>query len=219
MHLSFAALALVPSICTIAAVALTTTPVASIASADTRSQRFPDQSLTLIPGPVHENSTTVPQSSSIKTPSAQPNTTLITPQSPIPFRVPHTQTTLLFHSFGAKIPTRYILQCLSLSLNLILEKIMAGEGKSAIENGVFTHTHLLLNGDSVTITVADFREVGRGMSYDVLRDTLSGIGDFMTEPGRGRTTLSYEIDVDERGYVGTGHVDYHVATRDGLRIS
>ena len=61
--------------------------------------------------------------------------------------------------------------------------------------------------------------MGRGMSYDVLRDTLSGIGDFMTEPGQGRRALSYEVDVDEGGYVGTGHVDYHVANRDGMRVS
>ena len=49
------------------------------------------------------------------------------------------------------------------------------------------------------------------MDYDTLRDTLSGIGDFLTEPGRKLTAVSYEIEVDGRGYVGTGHVDYDLA--------
>lgn len=64
------------------------------------------------------------------------------------------------------------------------------------------------NGENVTITVADFREIGRPMSYYNLRDVLSGIGDFETEPKRGVTTLSYEVDVDGKGYVGSGHLDY-----------
>ena len=46
------------------------------------------------------------------------------------------------------------------------------------------------------------------MTYFDLRDVLSGIGDFMTEPERVVCALSYEVDVDGKGYVGTGHVDY-----------
>ncbi len=64
------------------------------------------------------------------------------------------------------------------------------------------------NGDNVTINVADFRESGKPMNYYNLRDVLSGIGDFMTEPEQEVTTLSFEVDVDERGYVGTGHVGF-----------
>ena len=60
----------------------------------------------------------------------------------------------------------------------------------------------------VTITVADFRESGKSIDYYSLKDTLSGIGDFVTEPRQGVTTLSYEVEVDGMGYVGTGHVDY-----------
>lgn len=67
------------------------------------------------------------------------------------------------------------------------------------------------NGDNVTISVVDFREIGKPMNYDDLRDTLSGIGDFMTEPDRAVTTLSYEVDVDVKGYVGTGHVGFETA--------
>lgn len=63
----------------------------------------------------------------------------------------------------------------------------------------------------MTITVADFRESGKPMSYYSLRDTLSAIGEFMTEPEQRVTTLSYEVEVDNMGYVGTGHVDYERA--------
>lgn len=69
----------------------------------------------------------------------------------------------------------------------------------------------MLNDDNVTITVADFREIGKPISYFVLRDTLRGIGDFATEKGRGSTALRFEVDVEGRGYVGTGHVGYERA--------
>lgn len=46
------------------------------------------------------------------------------------------------------------------------------------------------------------------MTWYNLRDVLSGIGDFMTEPEQAVRALSFEVDVDGRGYVGTGHVDY-----------
>lgn len=69
------------------------------------------------------------------------------------------------------------------------------------------------NDDTVTITVADFRETGKPMTFYTLRDTLSGIGDFMTEPEQRVTAVSYEVDVDGQGYVGTGHVGYEPVER------
>ena len=60
----------------------------------------------------------------------------------------------------------------------------------------------------MTIIVADFRESGRPMTYYDLRDVLTGIGEFMTEPDQEVRALTYEVDVDGKGYVGTGHVDY-----------
>ena len=68
-------------------------------------------------------------------------------------------------------------------------------------------------GDNVTITVADFREVGKPMTYFMLRDTLTGIGNFVSEKEYGATELSYEIDVEGKGYVGTGHVDFNAVGR------
>lgn len=83
-----------------------------------------------------------------------------------------------------------------------------GKGRDLIENGFFTHRHVLPNGDNVTITIVDFRESERPMTYLNVRDVLTGIGDFMTEPGRGVSVCSYEVEVEGKGYVGTGHVDY-----------
>lgn len=76
---------------------------------------------------------------------------------------------------------------------------------------MFYHTHVFPNNDNVSIIVADFREVGKPMNNDMLRDTLLGIAEFMSEPEREVTPVSYEIEVDERGYVGTGHIDYDIA--------
>lgn len=53
------------------------------------------------------------------------------------------------------------------------------------------------------------------MDYFNLRDTLSGIGEFLTEKGRRVTAVSYEIEVQGRGYVGTGHVDYEALGGEG----
>ena len=54
------------------------------------------------------------------------------------------------------------------------------------------------------------------MTYYNLRDVLSGIGDFMTEPGEENVrALSYEVDVDGKGYVGTGHVGYEPVVGSG----
>ena len=63
----------------------------------------------------------------------------------------------------------------------------------------------------MTISVADFREAGKPITYYMLRDTLIGIGDFVSEKKYGATTLSYEIEFEEKGYVGTGHVDFNNA--------
>ena len=65
----------------------------------------------------------------------------------------------------------------------------------------------------MTITVADFREAGKPMTYFMLRDTLTGIGNFVSEKEYGATTLRYEIEVEGKGYVGTGHVDFNAVGR------
>ena len=75
------------------------------------------------------------------------------------------------------------------------------------------------NNDNVTVTVADFREVGRPMDYSALRDSLVGIRNFLRERGRRPTPVEYEIEVDGRGYVGTGHIDYEFAGGADVGVS
>lgn len=208
IHQALAALANVQSFVSVAGTPLTATPTSSIAIASTGSHRSSDQALALISSPTNGSVTPPRQTSNI---GPQSNTTLIPPQGLIPYRVRGSSTTLFFHSFGITIPSSYMLQCLSLSLTLILQVTLDGRGKDLISNGYFNHTHLMRNGAKVAVVVGDFREVGRPMDYYNVRDMLSGIGDFVTEPDRGITTLSYEIEVDNKGYVGTGHVDYEPA--------
>ena len=204
---AFAALIHVQSFILVTAAPLTATPFPLPLIVDTESQRPSDQALALLPSPLSGNSTALRPFFDSVSPSKS-NTTLISPQGLTPYHVKGSATTLFFHSFGAKIPSSYLLQCLSLSLTLVFEAILHGKGKDPIANGLFVHTHVMPNEYMVTITVADFRESGKSIDYSSLKDTLSGIGDFVTEPRQGVTTLSYEVEVDGRGYVGTGHVDY-----------
>ena len=209
MHIyrALAALALVQSFFFVTAAPLTASPISSILITDTEPQRSSDQALTLIPSSPNEDSSAPRPPSSFGSPS-KANTSLVSPQGLIPYRVKGSPTTLLFHGFGVKIPSKYMLRSLSLSLRVVLSLTLDGKGRDLISNGFFINTHVLPNGNNLTITVADFRENGKPMVYDTLRDVLSGIGDFMTEPDEGVTTLSYEVDVDGMGYVGTGHVGY-----------
>ena len=211
IYLALAALAQVQSALFVIGAPLTAIPLSSNVTAETQFQGSPDQGLALAPAPLSEGSAAPRQSLNIWVPSNQSNTTLKPPQGFIPYRMKGSSTSLLFHGFGDPIPSRYLLQCLSYSLTLILEMTLDGRGKDLIANGYFSHKHIMPNGDFVEITAADFREIGRPMDYDALRDTLSGIGDFVTEPGRGITTLSYEVEVDGKGYVGTGHVGFELA--------
>lgn len=214
MHIYFAlaVLAHAQSVLFVAGVRVAAASIPSVVpAAGTASQRSPDQALALIFSPFNGTSSALRRPSNVRPPSTQSNTTLVTAHDPIPYRVEGTPTTLLFHSFGDEIPAAFFLQCLGFSITVILEITLEGRGRDELKNGLFQHAHLMPNGDNVTITVADFREIGKPMTYDDLRDVLSGIGDFVTEPRRAMTTLSYEVDVDGKGYVGTGHVGYDIA--------
>ena len=198
-------------ICIIAGKPLLSTRLSPITKSDAQSQHPSHQSLTLIPISTNDTLTTLrpfPNTKPLPTPS---NATVNPPEGLIPFHVTDTPTTLLFHTFGPKIPVSYMLDCLALSLSFVLEYTLTGKGNNLIKKGFFVHKHVLPDNDNVTIYVADFREIGKPMNYFALRDTISGIGDFMTEPTGGLMTLSYEIEVERKGYVGTGHVDYEVA--------
>ncbi|CAF9933981.1 MAG: hypothetical protein ALECFALPRED_005801 [Alectoria fallacina] len=213
MHvpLALAALAHVQSFSLITGAPLTVSPLSSTIITTVQTENPSDQNPNLVPATINGTSAALRLSPSFRSPSNQSNTTSTSPQEPISYPIKGTPTTLLFHAFGDPIPSSYMLQCVSISLSIVIAFTLDGRGRELIENGFFYHKHLMLNDDNVTITVADFREIGKPISYFVLRDTLRGIGDFATEKGRGSTALRFEVDVEGRGYVGTGHVGYERA--------
>lgn len=76
-------------------------------------------------------------------------------------------------------------------------------------------------GAEVLLSVADFREVGRPMTYFVLCDVLRGLGEFMmgaevgTEAAAERERwfgeVGFEVEVERAGYVASGGVSYLVS--------
>ena len=46
------------------------------------------------------------------------------------------------------------------------------------------------------------------MTYNVLFDVVRGAGSFMISPEQYPRELDFEVEVQEVGYVGTGHVYY-----------
>lgn len=136
------------------------------------------------------------------------NETLMPSQNFISYRIPDSPTTLLLHSFGPRIPVDELLQTVALAVGVCFRFISEGRGRAPIADGFFMYTHVFLNHDEIEIIVADFREIGRPMTYLALFDVLRGVGEFMIMPGQKAQELQFEVEIQETGYVGTGHVDY-----------
>ena len=132
-------------------------------------------------------------------------------QNFISYRVPHSPTTLLFHGFGPRIPLNELLQTVGFAVTIALKYIGEGRGRTPIVNGFFVYEHEFVNRDEVQITIGDFREIGRSLTYYALYDVMRGIGEFMVLPGQRTQELEFEVEVQGIGYVGTGHVDYKPA--------
>ena len=211
-NLVFGTWSLIPLLCMVAGKPVPDAPLSPIAVADdVQRRRAPDQPLTLVAPSTDGTYLTLHQPPNYVLPPTQSNATIKPSEGFVPYRVPRSHTTLFFHHFGPRPPTLYILDALALSLVRVLKLTKGGKGKDNIRDGMFIHTHVFPNNDNVSITVWDFREVGKPMNYYMLRDTLVGIAEFMGGPEREVTPVSYEIEVDERGYVGTGHIDYNIA--------
>lgn len=137
------------------------------------------------------------------------NDTLTPPQNFISYHVPNSPTTLLLHHLGPTIPLVELLQTVALAVEIIYKGIGEGRGRTPIANhGYFDYSHEFLNHDEIEIIVADFREMGKAMSYYVLFDVVRGAGQFMISPEQHPRELDFEVEVEEVGYVGTGHVSY-----------
>ena len=181
--------------------------------ADSEPQSHLDEALGPFSSSLNASSTALNHFSAPGDQSNQSNTTPTNPSGLIPFRVNDGPVTLLLHSFGPSIPLSMFLHSVSLALAVVFQSTIKGKGRDPIKNGLFISTHIMPTGDNVTISVADFREAGKPMTYLMLRDTLTGIGNFVSEKKYGATTLSYEIEVEGKGYVGTGHVDFDAVGR------
>ena len=144
-------------------------------------------------------------------PKALSNETLPPSQNFITYRVPNSLTTLLFHSFGATIPTDELLRAVAFAVGIAFDHIAEKRGKKPIATGVFVYSHEFLNLDKVSISLADFREDGKPMTYYILKDVLRGIGEFVLFRGQVAQEMQFEVEVRDLGYLGTGHVEYKPA--------
>ena len=136
------------------------------------------------------------------------NETTASPQNFITYHVPHSRTTLDFHSFELTVPTDYMLRALAFALGIAYEHISESEGRTPIVAGLFVYSHEFLDGKIVEVVINDFREDGKPMMYDVLADVLRGLGEFVIKQGPPAREVSFEVEVQGVGYLATGHVDY-----------
>ena len=139
------------------------------------------------------------------------NETLTPSQNFISYPVSHSSTTLEFHGFGPTIPSGEFLQAVSIAVGIAFDYTSGTEGKKPITSGFFEYSHEFLNRDEIIINVADFREIGRTMTYFVLWDTLRGIGEFVLLRGQRPQEMQFEVEVEKLGYLATGHVGYKPA--------
>ncbi|CAD6591108.1 MAG: hypothetical protein ASARMPREDX12_004923 [Alectoria sarmentosa] len=136
------------------------------------------------------------------------NGSLAPSQNFISYRIPHSPVTLLFHSFGPTIPVNELLSAVAFAVGIAFTHISHGQGRTPIAHGFFMFTHEFLNHDEIGLTVGDFREIGRSMTYDILCDVLRGIGEFTLLQGQKTREVEFEVEIEDVGYVGTGHVDF-----------
>lgn len=140
------------------------------------------------------------------------NNTLTPSQNFISYHVPNSPATLLIHNLGPTIPVEELLRSIAFAVRIPYTQIGEGNGKTPIAgHGLFKYKHEFLNHEKVEIAVADFREIGKVMTYFILFDVVSGIGQFMISPGQTAREVDFEVDYEGVGYVGTGHISYKKA--------
>ncbi|KAK0507818.1 hypothetical protein JMJ35_009707 [Cladonia borealis] len=123
----------------------------------------------------------------------------------VPYKVHNTPVTLEFHSFGSILPPNEVVFTIVPAMSKVIGYCVKGRGGSPIPLGYFRHTHKFDNGNITRVFVGDFRESGRPpMSWEVLSDTLKGVVDFMKQPDERYTEVSFEVEQEGLGYVGSG---------------
>lgn len=124
----------------------------------------------------------------------------------------------MLHGFGPTIPTDEILRAVALAVGIAFDKIVECGGEVLMTKGIFVYSHVFTNRDEIILSVSDFRETGGSMTYYNLRDALRGVGEFFL--GRRRAQeLQFEVNVEDQGYRGTGHIDYKPARRSSSAVA
>lgn len=140
-------------------------------------------------------------------PLAFSDSNITTLSSYIPYKVRNSKVTLELHSFGSALAPNEAILTIAPALSKVLRYSILGRGENPIMMGYFRYTHEFPISKNITrFSVADFREDGRPMTWDVLADTLKGMSDFMKEPGHGYREVSFEVEAKGVGYVGSGHL-------------
>ena len=141
-------------------------------------------------------------------PFAPPKPNVTTLSALVPYKVPNTPVTLEFHSFGSILPVNEVIFTIAPAMSKVIRHCVMGGGGTPILLGYFRYTHHFENGNITRFVVGDFREMGRPpMSWDILAVTLKGIADFMKQPDERYTEVSFEVELEEIGYVGTGRFE------------
>ena len=123
------------------------------------------------------------------------------------YKVRNTKVTIEFHSFGSSLSMQDGIFTIVPALSRVLRHCVMGRGGNPITLGYFRYTHEFDSGNITRFSVADFREDGRPMSWNILADTLKGMSEFMKNPDRGYSEVSFEVEEDGVGYVGSGYLE------------
>ena len=142
-------------------------------------------------------------------PLAFSDSNVTTISSYIPYKVHNSRVTLELHSFGSDFSPKEAILTIAPALSKVLRHFVMGRGDNPIMLGYFRYEHEFPTGNITQFSVADFREDGRPMTWDVLADTLKGLNDFMKEKesDHGYREVSFEVEAAGVGYVGSGHLE------------
>ena len=127
----------------------------------------------------------------------------------IKYHVPDSSPSLdlIFWKYGASIPEIELLIALAKVGSFAYEKV-AQNGSAALDHGFLrSECSFQSTGDRVHITICDHSEIGRPMSWFMVRDTVMGIGLFLNDHKNTWTEVSFWVELaGELWDVGFGNV-------------
>lgn len=127
-------------------------------------------------------------------------------QGLVPFKVPDSKTTMHFYDFGASLSAKDMMLTLSSAVRIPTIAVVGSRRDRPINKGYYRFTQTLSEGDRIRLVVGDFSEIGHPMTYLVLCDVIRGIGEFASSPDNHYREMRFEVDVEEVGHVGSGHI-------------